>query len=131
MDDDVNGRTSRAGLWRTSSRTGGRRPAGVPPPPAPVWAYAYLIEPALRQNGVGAIRNVLNAEHVIALREGRPWASRLVFSWRTTRILIVSDRPVPDGEVNRKLEIEISWLHAQFTITEPMAVLDAERGDGV
>jgi hypothetical protein len=55
------------------------------------------------------------------------WAGRLILEQKVVHILIVSDTPDRNREINWKLEAELEAIHATFTVTEPLAVANAEQ----
>ena len=89
-----------------------------------VWAYAYQILPPQSADRLRAIQRVLDREHANAQRESRSWAGRLVLEEKVTLILIVSDSPEQNREINRALATEVEQLHAALLITTPLAVAD-------
>ena len=88
------------------------------------WAYAYELEPALSPERLGAVKALLEREHEAAGDGSGTWVSRLVFEERVTHILVVSDTPRQDLEVNRRLERKLRDLKAGFSVTTPLVVDD-------
>jgi len=95
------------------------------PPPREVWAYGYQISPPLGRDRLGMIENLVDEEHTNAKLGARTWQGRLVVEEQVTHILVVSDSPDQDLEVNRRLEAELTRLEAPFSVTASVAV--AER----
>jgi hypothetical protein len=93
-----------------------------------LWVYAYQIVPPQPSNRLGTIRTLLEDATVAARGEERSWSGRLVLERRITHILIVSDDPGQNDEINHRLEAELARLHAPFSMTEPLAV--AGNADG-
>ncbi len=89
-----------------------------------LWAYAYEIVPAQIEDGLFSIQGLLDEEHGAALCGTRTWAGRIVYHRRMTHILVVSDGPEQDREVNRKLETELASLEVRFALTVPLAIPD-------
>ena len=89
-----------------------------------VWAYAYEIVPPQAEDRLRAIKDVLDHEASDAQRGARTWAGRVVLEQQMTHILVVTDSPEQDREVNRRLEAELNGLNAGFTLTAPLAVVD-------
>lgn len=89
-----------------------------------MWAYAYEIVPPQPEERLRAIKTLLDQEHSDARRGARAWAGRLVLEPLVTHILVVTDSPEPNREVNRKLEAELLQLQAGFSVTTPLAVED-------
>ena len=90
--------------------------------PKAIWAYAYQIVPPQSDHRLRALEAILEQEHRDARREARTWAGRIVPEQQITHILVVSDNPEQDRDVNRRLENELKELNAEFSITLPMAV---------
>ena len=95
-----------------------------PTPPKPTWAYAYEIVPAQAEDRLRAITKLLEDENSDAQRGARTWAARVVLEQQITHILVVSDSPEQDREVNRRLETELKGLNIGFSMTLPLAVPD-------
>lgn len=96
------------------------------PSPKTVWTYAYQIVPPQAASRMGSIRNLLDREHADAQRGERTWVGRVVLERQITHILVVSDSPGQDHDVNRKLEAELKQLNVGFAITATMAASDVE-----
>jgi hypothetical protein len=101
--------------------------------PTRLWAYAYQIVPPYPKRRLDTIRGLLDHEHAAARKEARTWASRLVLERRATLILIVSDSPDQEREVDHMLAVELQRLQATFTRTESMEIPadSAERSGSV
>lgn len=82
-----------------------------------MWAYSYQIMPPQPRRRLDAIREVLDHEYAAARHEARIWAGRLVLERRATRILIVSDSPDQEREVNHTLAGEVRRLQATYSCT--------------
>jgi hypothetical protein len=89
-----------------------------------VWAYAYQILPPQSADRLRAIQTLLDREHVDAQREARTWAGRIVLEAKVTLILIVSDSPEQNREINQALAAEVEQLQAALLITTALAVTD-------
>ena len=89
-----------------------------------VWAYAYQILPPQPAARLHSIETLLDHAHIQAQRDARTWPGRVVVEEQVTHILIVSDSPEQDHEVNRRLEAKLLELNAGFSITVPIAVAD-------
>jgi len=89
-----------------------------------VWAYAYQILPPQSAERLRAIQVLLDREHVHAHSEARTWAGRIVLEQKVTLILVVTDTPEQDREINQKLAAEVEQLQAALLITAPLAVAD-------
>jgi hypothetical protein len=92
--------------------------------PATLWVYAYEFARPPAENQLKAIRALLQREHTVAQRTTRKWTGKLVCEQRLTHILVVSDSPDQDREVNRRLESRLKLLQAVFSLTVPMALPD-------
>jgi hypothetical protein len=94
------------------------------PTPKTVWAYAYQILPPQPAARLHSIKTLLDHAHTEAQRDARTWTGRVVVEEQVTHILIVSDSPEQNHEVNRRLEAKLQELNAGFSITVPIAVAD-------
>jgi hypothetical protein len=90
----------------------------------PVWAYSYELVPPQTQERVLAIKAMLDDETARARKGERTWEGRLVHEEMITHILVVSDSPAQDLDVNHKLEEALRNLKAPYSITSPMSVRD-------
>lgn len=98
------------------------RPNSAPEPGKTRWAYAYEIVPAQPDAVLRSIEALLDGEHAHAIKGARTWGSRIVVESRVTNILVVSDTPRQDLEINRRLEAALRKLGAEFSLTAPLAV---------
>ena len=100
--------------------------AHVQPPreSKPSWAYAYQIVPPQPEDRLRAVEVLLDHERAQARLEGRTWEGRLVLEQQVTHILVVTDDPDQDMDVNRRLEAELRDAEAAFALTVPMAIAD-------
>jgi hypothetical protein len=94
------------------------------PPPKTIWAYAYQILPPQGAERLRAITTLLDHAHTEAQRDARTWTGRVVVEEQVTHILIVSDSPEQNHEVNQRLEAKLQELKTGFSITVPIAVAD-------
>jgi hypothetical protein len=92
------------------------------PPAKPVWAYAYQILPPQAEDRLHMIKTLLDQENADAQRAARTWAGRVVVEQQVTHILVVSDSPEQNHDVNRRLEAQLKDLNAGFSLTVPIAV---------
>jgi hypothetical protein len=97
---------------------------GRGPPPKGLWAYAYDVTLPDREDRLSSIQGLLDREHKEAKDGARTWAGRVVVEPEIMRILVVSDSPAQDRDVNVRLEAELKTLEAEFVITVPLAVVD-------
>jgi hypothetical protein len=95
-----------------------------PPGSKAVWAYAYEIVPPQPEERLRRILALLDREQAHARLGDRIWEARFVHGQQVTHILVVSDNPQQDLEVNRRLEAELQGLEAGFSITAPLEVAD-------
>lgn len=93
-------------------------------PPRTTWAYGYRIEPPLTQARLRVIEGLLGAERSNAKLGARTWEGRFVVEEQVTHILVVSDSPDQQLEVNHKLEAELRKLDAGYSITPAVAMAD-------
>jgi len=87
-----------------------------------LWAYAYRVVPPPPKDGLGQIRKLLDSENAFAFEHARAWAAQLVLEQRSTQILVVSDSPVQNRAVNKRLETELQRLDAHYRVTDPIAI---------
>jgi hypothetical protein len=92
--------------------------------PRPSWAYAYQIVPPQPEDRLRAVKALLDHERAQARREERTWEGRLILEQQVTHILVVTDNPDQEMDVNRRLEAELRGAQAAFALTVPMAVAD-------
>lgn len=97
-----------------------------PPRSQKKWAYGYEITPPMTQARLSAIEHLLEEEHAHAKLQTRTWQSRFVVQEQVTYILVVSDSPDQELEVNRRLEAELTKLDAVFLLTPPMPLDEGE-----
>jgi len=86
------------------------------------WAYDYRIVPPQAADRLGAIQALLDREHSDARHRARTWEGRFVLEEQVTHLLVVSDSPDQDRQVNRRLGLALNELEATFTLTAPMEV---------
>ncbi len=91
------------------------------------WAYGYEISPPMTQERLTAIEHLLQEEHANAKLRTRTWQGRFVVQEQVTHLLVVSDSPDQELEVNRRLEAEFTRLEAGFSLTPPMPLDDGEQ----
>lgn len=96
------------------------------PPGRGLWAYAYDVALPDREDRLQNIQYLLDQEHTEARAGAWTWAGRVVMEPPVTRILVISDSPAQDRDVNRRIEAELRRLEATFEVTAPLAV----AGDG-
>lgn len=108
-----------------------RRVAGDTAPSSgrTLWAYGYQILPPHREQGMAALRRLLDQEHGQADDEARTWTARLITEPQVTHVLIISDSPELDFEINQKLETQLRALGVDFMVTDPIPV-GGEVGPG-
>src|ERR1041384_5490284 len=76
------------------------------------WAYAYRIVPPQAEDQLRAIQTLLDREHSDARRRARTWEGRFVLEEQITHILVVSDSPDQDRQINRRLGLALNELEA-------------------
>lgn len=87
-----------------------------------MYAYGYEITPPQSEERLTAIQRLLDSEHTKAKSGARTWEGRFVHEDRVTHILVVTDSPDQQQEVNRKLEAALKELECGFSMTAPLAV---------
>ncbi len=98
-------------------------PANRRPPPPTLWAYVYAIGLRPGQDGLRTIKRLLDDEESGAQHGARAWGVRLVVAQQATRILVVTDTPDQNREVNRRLGATLDKLGAGFSMSTPFAVV--------
>jgi hypothetical protein len=71
-----------------------------------------------------SVQTLLARAHLDARDQARTWEGRLVREQHVTHILVVSDSPAEDGELNARLESGMRLVGAGFQRTAPLIVLD-------
>lgn len=95
-------------------------------PPRVIWAYTYRLTPPQSASRLRKVKAMLVEEHREAvLREGT-FEGRMVVDERVAHILVLSDSPDLDRDVNKRLEAELRAIDSGFAVTVPFAV----DGDG-
>jgi hypothetical protein len=95
-----------------------------PSPPKTIWAYAYALLPPQPESRMRSVQAVLTRAHLDAQDAARTWEGRFVREQHVTHILVVSDSPAEDGELNARLESGMRKVEAGFSRTAPLIVLD-------
>lgn len=91
--------------------------------PSPViWAYTYRLVPPQPASKLRAVKALLAKEHRAAKQRAAVWEGRLVVDERIAHILVLSDSPNLDHEVNQRLEDALRAIDAGFAVTVPLAV---------
>jgi hypothetical protein len=90
----------------------------------PAWAYAYQIVPPQPEDRLHAVKLMLDHEGAQAKVREQTWEGRFVVEQQVTHILVVSDSPDLDLDVNQRLEAELRGLEVGFALTVPMAVTE-------
>ncbi|MDZ7779981.1 MAG: hypothetical protein U5R14_08635 [Gemmatimonadota bacterium] len=103
---------------------------GTPSSGRTLWAYGYELMPPHREQGMAALRGLLEGEHGVAEREARTWTARLITEPQVTHVLIVSDSPELDLDIHQKLETELRALGVDFLVTDPVPVGGAVEPEG-
>ena len=96
----------------------------APRGPKPPWAYAYQIVPPQPEDRLRAVKVLLEHEGTQAKTRDRTWEGRFVVERQVTHILVVSDSPDQDIEVNQRLETALRHAKVGFALTVPMAAAD-------
>jgi len=87
-----------------------------------LWAYAYDITLPEPEVHLPTIQELLERRRAEAVAHARKWAAQVVVDPQVTRILVVSDSPEQDQEINRSIEAELATSNATWVVTEPMEV---------
>lgn len=96
--------------------------AGKSPPDASLWTYAYELRPPHAEHRMKTIRAMLEEANGGAAKEPRKWTGRLILENQVTHLLIVSDTPETDGDINRRIEAALKELEVRYSVTLPMPV---------
>ena len=94
--------------------------------PPDLWAYAYEVLPRQPAADWAALHALLDEEHAAAAREGRRWTGKLVYRQLATHLLVVSDHPDQDRDINHRLEAWLKVVSPGFAVTAPKALTVAE-----
>lgn len=95
---------------------------GESTPDASLWTYAYELRPPHAVRRMKAIRALLQEANGGATKEDRKWTARLVLENQVTHLLIVSDTPERDRDINRRIEGALKELDVRYSVTPPMPV---------
>lgn len=96
--------------------------SGKPSKEEPLWAYAYELLPHRATDRMGGILELVDQENADARRNARKWTARLVTEPQVTHVLVLSDTPDMDRDMNRRLEARLRELDVRFTVTLPMRI---------
>jgi len=77
---------------------------------------------------LGHLRDLLDNENAAAFEQARAWAAQLILEQRSTQILVISDSPAQNGPVNHRVESELQRLHADYRLTDPIAIRGPSTG---
>jgi len=109
-------------------------PEGRATPPSvktvPLWVYAYQMDPPRAAERMRRIRALLEEENRAARAASRQWTARMVVEEQVTHLLIVSDTPELDGEVNRRLEARLKALELEYSLTIPLPLQHRDAPPG-
>jgi hypothetical protein len=90
----------------------------------PIWTYGYVFTPPIARNRIGPIEALLVHGGSRARLDSHIWEGRLVNGVVITHILVVSDSPAQDLEVNELLAAELDRLEAPFVLTASIEMGD-------
>lgn len=88
-------------------------------PPRGVWAYTYRLTPPQSAERLRKVKKLLALEHREAVARDGTWEGRMVVDDRVADILVLSDSPDLDRDVNRRLEAELRAIDSGFAVTLP------------
>lgn len=88
-------------------------------PPRAIWAYTYRLTPPQSAERLRKVKAMLAKEHREAVARDGMWEGRMVVDERVANILVLSDSPDLDREVNRRLEAELRAIDSGFAVTLP------------
>lgn len=92
-------------------------------PPKSLWAYGYELAPPVARARIGGLQAVLDAGHSEAALTTAIWEGRFINGDRITHILVVSDSPAQDADINRRLEAELRRLDAGYSVSVSLEVV--------
>ena len=98
-------------------------------PPRTIWAYRYQLVPPQPPDRLKRVKAMLDKEHIAARQRQGTWEGRLVADDRIADLLVLSDSPDLDLDVNRRIEAALKALDVGFSLTVPMAVPSDPPGD--
>jgi len=87
-----------------------------------MWAYGYAFTPPIALHRIGPMEALVEGGNEKARLAALTWEGRLINGDHITHLLVVSDRPDQDLEINQLLEAEMGRLEAPFTITASLAI---------
>ena len=90
--------------------------------PRTLWAYAYQIVPSKAVDYLKEIETLLDEEHRQAREKARTWRGQLISEEQVTHILVVSDSPDQNTDVNQRIEGRLKQLKTAFSRTEPLPI---------
>ena len=91
-------------------------------PKRTIWAYRYRLMPPQTPDRLHKIKALLAQESREAARRKGVWQGRVVVEDRASHILVLSDSPDLDLQVNQRLEDALRAIDAAFAVTVPLAV---------
>jgi hypothetical protein len=92
-----------------------------------LWAYGYELAPPVSRDRLEGVQAVLDRGHSAAGLTAGVWEGRFINGDHVTHILVVSDTPAQDLDVNRWLEAELVRLETAFSLTPPLEVAHRRR----
>jgi hypothetical protein len=95
-----------------------------------IWTYGYVLVPPITRDRMGPMEALLEGGHTKARLAALTWEGRLVNGNDITHILVVSDTPDQNLEINQQMEAELHRLEAPFAVTAAMAVGGASTPGG-
>ncbi|MDT8369651.1 MAG: hypothetical protein RQ745_10625 [Longimicrobiales bacterium] len=96
-----------------------------------LWAYGYELAPPVARDRLGSMQAVLDAGHTEARKTSEIWEGRFINGDYITHILVVSDTPAQDLDINRRVEAELTRLDAGYSVSASLEVVhDAKRKAG-
>lgn len=88
-------------------------------PPRVIWAYTYRLTPPQSAERLRKVKAMLAKAHRDAVARDGTWEGRMVVDERVANILVLSDSPDLDRDVNRRLEAELRAIDSGFAVTLP------------
>lgn len=93
---------------------------GSTPPGTMLWAYAYQMIPPQAEDLMERVRILLAEENEEARFGAGTWVARMVVEPQVTHVLVVSDSPELNRQLNSRLETSLKEMAVRFSVTVPM-----------
>jgi hypothetical protein len=95
-----------------------------------IWTYGYALTPPVPRDRMGPVKSLLADGQAEARLDALIWEGRLINGADITHILVVSDRPDQDLDINHRVEAELRRLDAPFSLTRAISLPGGRSGTG-